>query len=170
MEQITCRWSGCRMKIPAGQEYCRQHVKAAEKARQPAIIARARQFASGNTDMTDEIAVMRFLMNARLGNVGADDYAAMAALSPDFNLHAEQLARIITAHHKVRKESGAMLPQEVAISLIDSITAMLKEEFKDEPVRLRRIEERCTAIMTSLFSATNSEDNNAKASSTEVQG
>lgn len=162
----TCLWPGCRMKIPVSQEYCRQHVKAAERARQPSIVQRARQFASSGSDLSDEIAVMRFLMNARLGNTDPNDYAALAALSPDFNIHAEQVSRIVATNHKVRKESGAMLPQEQALALVDSITELLKEEFKDEPTRLRRVEQRCLAIMTSIFSS--SEDTNAQPTPTTV--
>ena len=155
------------MKIPIGQEYCRQHVRAAERAQKPQIIQRARQFASSASDLGDEIAVMRFLMNARLGNIDPNDHAALAALSPDFNIHAEQLSRIVATNHKVRKESGAMLPQEQALALVDSITELLKEEFKDDPIRLRRVEQRCLAIMSSIF-ATSSEDANAQPTPTTV--
>lgn len=163
----TCKWNGCRQTVSDGNCYCKQHKKLGERLSRPAILRQARESIQSTTSLEDEILIMRFLQHAKLNGIEPTDFNAMAALAPEFNLHVEQLARVIQTHHKIRKDNGEMLPRDTALSLIDSISEMLKEEFRDDPVRLKTIEQKLLIIMNATFAT---DSNNEESANSTPQG
>lgn len=145
--KTTCGFPGCTASIDADRSYCSAHRTYLERVRVPGMLRVAQLTQSNTNGLDNEIKLARLMVQMKLKDIDPNDPNALLAHSPDILLQTELISKLVTANHKILKESGEMLSEQQALVLIDSITAMLQEEFANEPERLSKIQARLVDII-----------------------